>query len=70
MVAQVMSQGVFGQLLQSSQEPEEFIALEELRPRLQQLNRNRNLEETSISETHLYPQPDLQSYYNLSPKQQ
>lgn len=66
MVAQVMSQGVYGQLVQSAQEPEEFIALEELRPRLQR----DKYDETPISDASLYQQQDLQSYYSLSSMQE
>lgn len=75
MVAQEMSQG-YTQLLHQSHEPQEYISLEELRPRLNQEHHNQNHRDnrhnqisTSISNTEqLYQHQNYQepNYYTLS----
>lgn len=75
MVAQEMSQG-YTQLLHQTHEPQEYISLEELRPRLNQENHNQNHRDnhhnqisTSTSNTEqLYQHQNYQepNYYNLS----
>lgn len=71
MVAQEMAQG-YTQLLHGVQEPQEFMSLEELKPRLHQehhnLSQNHIQNATTITNTGLYhlPEQQQQSYYNLT----
>ncbi|CAD1477086.1 unnamed protein product [Heterotrigona itama] len=80
MVAQEMAQS-YTQLLQPSQEPQEFISLEELHPRIHQEHRvhdSRGQVVSAISSTgsqlyqhhHQHQQQQQGSYYNLSAVQE
>ncbi|KAG7189491.1 hypothetical protein KM043_017185 [Ampulex compressa] len=73
MVAHEMTQS-YTQLLQTGQEPQEFISLEELQPRLRHTvhDARDHIASTSLSASHLYQHyhHEQPSYYNLSSVQQ
>lgn len=73
MVAQEMAQS-YTQLLQPSQEPQEFISLEELHPRIHQEHRVQVVSTISSTGSQLYQHHHQQqqrgSYYNLSAVQE